>query len=403
MTSQMVLANTHGIAIASDTATTDSRSGAVQFGENKIFDLGPNHRVVVAHSSVVWIDDLPQSEAIRQWSNTLGEPLVSLDDYAQSFTDWFRLGRWQVSANTSRANAIACIQDHFAFIKRRYSRLEEVVWTDENALPGLELDLAHGEFHRLVLEGVEYLDSLENYEGLNLRRGQQLVEELDIDVFRLAGSYFVAPLLESSEVRRLIGITAALAITKAQYVPTASADLCFAGYGSEDAFPRFVKLSNRGSIGQNPLHLIHDRAAVNPAERENAFARTLAQDSAIRGFAFGMDDEVPNLVWQSLSREFANESEHYGGMEKPQRLLEESWGKARIALRDVSAEYYFFPFLNHVIHQPLLRLAEMAETFVELQKIQSEMSAAPTSVGGLVEVVTIDPANGVVWRKRLPN
>lgn len=402
MTSQMVLANTHGIAIASDTATTDSRSGAVQLGENKIFDLGSAHRVVVAHSSVVWIDDLPQSEAIRQWSKTLTEPLVSLDDYAQSFTDWFRMGRWKVSENTSRANAIACIQDHFAYIQQRFSRLEEVVWTDNDALPGMELDIAHGEFARMVEEGVEYLDSLDDYDAMSTARGEELLRELQIDVLRIAESFFAPPLFEDGRIQHLLNLSAALAITKAQYVPNASADLCFAGYGSGDVFPRLVRLSNRGSIGQYPLHLIHDLDEVNPADKSNAFARSLAQDSAIRGFAFGMDDEVPNLVWQSLSREFLNESARYGGPEKSQKLLEDSWRKARFAIRDVSREYFFMPFLSHVVHQPLVRLAEIVETLVELQKIQSEISAAPTSVGGMVEVVTVDPEHGVVWRKRLP-
>ena len=115
-----------------------------------------------------------------------------------------------------------------------------------------------------------------------------------------------------------------------------------------------------------------------------------------------MHDEVPNLVWQGLSREFTIEASRFGATEKTDRILEESWQKARLALRNVSRDYYFLPFLRHVIHQPLMRLAEMTETLIELQKIQSEVGNAPTSVGGLVEVVTIDPVNGVVWRKRLP-
>ena len=47
-------------------------------------------------------------------------------------------------------------------------------------------------------------------------------------------------------------------------------------------------------------------------------------------------------------------------------------------------------------------MSELVRTLVGLQATSSEAKDGPVSVGGLIEVVTIDRVNGIQWRSKLP-
>ena len=102
MTSQIILGNFGGVVLASDTASTNTRSQAVTLDHHKIVDLGPRHRVVVSLASSLWQDGIPQTTVIRQWANSLREPLVRLEDYAQSFRQWHEFGNLQYKKDATQ-------------------------------------------------------------------------------------------------------------------------------------------------------------------------------------------------------------------------------------------------------------------------------------------------------------
>lgn len=47
-------------------------------------------------------------------------------------------------------------------------------------------------------------------------------------------------------------------------------------------------------------------------------------------------------------------------------------------------------------------LADLAESLVGLQATSTYSKAGAATVGGLIEVVTIDRIKGVQWKRRLP-
>ena len=71
-------------------------------------------------------------------------------------------------------------------------------------------------------------------------------------------------------------------------------------------------------------------------------------------------------------------------------------------IEDYSWRAYVQPLLRRVASMNLHAMAELARTLVGLQATSSESKDGPVSVGGLIEVVTIDRIQGVQWKTRLP-
>ena len=70
--------------------------------------------------------------------------------------------------------------------------------------------------------------------------------------------------------------------------------------------------------------------------------------------------------------------------------------------RRVAWKSYVSPMLNQISGMNLFSMSELARTLVGLQATSSESKDGPVSVGGLIEVLTIDRTNGIQWRSKLP-
>ena len=85
MTSQIVLGNGHGIAVASDSAMTMGGRRTYDTSE-KIYPLPLPHAVAVLHAGNVVFHRMPYSTIISSWIQSIGDhQLRNLSDYVESF------------------------------------------------------------------------------------------------------------------------------------------------------------------------------------------------------------------------------------------------------------------------------------------------------------------------------
>jgi hypothetical protein len=88
MTSQVILINASGVAIASDSAMTFGNSRVYDTAE-KIFPLPEPHHVAVLHSGAVFLQDFTYQLLITEWATSLGTvQLRSVEQYQQNFLEW---------------------------------------------------------------------------------------------------------------------------------------------------------------------------------------------------------------------------------------------------------------------------------------------------------------------------
>lgn len=88
MTSQLVAVTQAGVAVASDTMTTWPSQNKTSPTANKIYELGPSHKVVVLHSGASFIGGLNYELLVREWALTQPSPLPALEDYPRVFLKW---------------------------------------------------------------------------------------------------------------------------------------------------------------------------------------------------------------------------------------------------------------------------------------------------------------------------
>jgi hypothetical protein len=70
-------------------------------------------------------------------------------------------------------------------------------------------------------------------------------------------------------------------------------------------------------------------------------------------------------------------------------------------LREISLSTYAYPLMDTVAAMSLIGLADLSESLIGIQAAATYSKSGAATVGGFVEVVTIDRQYGIRWRKRL--
>lgn len=393
MTCQVMLANFNGVAVASDTATTNTRSNAVSLGNHKIFELGGAHRVLVALAASAWQDGQPQSQTLLQWRNSLREPLLRLEDYVQSFNAWHSSGVIGSNDQQSSDNLKWCIIDHFKFLNRRVGESGVFDVAGDDWLPGMVESTIEQTVTEIFEEGLEWLRGLPNYPSIDDDVVIGLLERYEVNVDYLIFNELSRLELTDRQIE-ILKESVPLTISRAQYIPAGSTDLHFIGYGLEDSAPGIIELSNRGTIGDLPMQLVLPQLRIGAdAKGSTSLVKFAAQDSAIDAFFTGIEVNMMQRVKSSFDAEMQNTLGSKMGIVD----FEDAWDKVEDRIQFLQRRHFVTPFHEVVGSAPVDRLAELASTLVELQKIRSETDPGVNSVGGDVDVAVITADRGVEW------
>jgi len=110
MTSQVAVTNFSGIAVASDTfisMTTDD--GVKTMGNSqKIFEIGPAHKVLILHSGNVYINQISHWLQINEWMITQTIPHATLQAYIDAYISWSNSSKQLHMAETEEGCMNAC-------------------------------------------------------------------------------------------------------------------------------------------------------------------------------------------------------------------------------------------------------------------------------------------------------
>ena len=99
MTSQLILGNGNGLAIASDSAATyrdDAYGDRTYEDATKIRPLRDPHRVAILQVGGVNLLGMPVGVLLEEWHETLGPGRMPLEGYRDSFLSWLgpNLHKW---------------------------------------------------------------------------------------------------------------------------------------------------------------------------------------------------------------------------------------------------------------------------------------------------------------------
>ena len=404
MTSQIVLMNKLGLAVASDSSLTMTRGDnrRTYASAEKIFPLGPDHKVAILHSGVVEFMEHPFAVLLTEWVKSLQRPFGTLDDYVDSFCSWLA-HRQDLFPEESQAVFLESLVTKY-LLGVRSTILDELKYfniprDDWDTLEVLE------KVNGILSEDVEYLDGLSDLDGLNLKWAearyqtlqpaiQAAIEYVFDDVPRDAVSD-----LEYERIAKRI-------LFKRTFSQDYDARLAFVGYGEQSIYPRHIWVDFQGVVGDKPRHV---RDSLSILTNMSSSLRTHAQDEAIHTFlrafhpsffdiAKNYQDETIDLILAIIDDELEVISSEKV-TDKIAILREVRMDGISDEFNRTSKSGFVDPFTSTLSGLPSTSLGKMAENLIELQILRQSSQAIQDTVGGAVDVGVITLEKGFQWFK----
>jgi hypothetical protein len=390
MTSQIAIFNPLGVAVASDTVTTVISDKGTKTTNNaeKMWPLVGGHLVVVIVSGSVAANGIHSRLLVSEWNRTLEGPLPTLSSYAESFIKWLSDDSRLIPEESEKGEIHFYLNDHYYEIRRRVLADAEELQSDEDIFASFETH---------VRSAVEHLQALPLYEGMSDDLDSQLLTELDIDLDDKLNYIFKGfPGLDA--LRQQLKDSAPLVISRSQPMPS-DTDLAFIGFGADEYFATTVGVKCRGRYGKKARVALSEPFGIEAGETSGSI-KSFAQDSAIFGFLRGAQYGVLNTayeyVWDLIVAE--NEDNTEFGLAKARETID----GMRARVDNHMSEMYVSPMLDAIGSLSLKDVAELGEALVGIQAMRAVASPEPASVGGFIESLIIDRADGIRWVKRLP-
>ena len=401
MTSQVAITNFNGIAVASDTYVSLTTSEGIKTMGNteKIFELGPKHKVLILHSGNTDINGVSNWLQINEWILTLENPLSTLQDYVDTYLNWSNTSKGLHIPDSEISCLNYCLNDHYYYIKYRiqtaFEILSEQVNQEENPLSKADFEEEFSEsIKRIIEDGKLYLESLNNYPSFSDNDAAYALSKSGIDLKdKLDYIFSQYPLQEEDYVS--LSMQASLVLARAQNMDSDSI-LAFAGFGVSEPFGGSIRVRLRGYYAGGLRAQVDEKFSVSPGGNKSTISH-FAQGGAIYMFITGFHTQIRNKIMDFVENlvnlRIENDSGENVGAEIVDDLVEK--------LDEFSQNNFVGPLLSTVEGMSTLGLADFAESLVGLQITSTYSQNSTATVGGFIEVATIDRAHGVVWRKRL--
>lgn len=399
MTSQLIISNAQGIAIASDSAVTLGGGRRTLDTAEKLFPLPQPHRIAVLHSGIVTLHGLPYSLLLNEWSSSLGDlPLPTVEDYRSAFLTW--LGN-----NLQWLSEDRIVREWGEHLSRRFDIIRSGILerVEEDRL-GAGPEQAALDEAKAWATGLPTFAAFENVDDEWLATANSALAERVDKSFE----YWFDDIPRSAEIDAQIKAYAA-EFPRRRVTSDFTATLAFAGYGKIQLLPSTAICDITGALAGRLLYQLRD-VHTSVSDHDPIFSiQPLGQTSAIFLFLQGVESRMIEIASSAASRHLAD----------LQRQLEPHLSNrpgTEIAVKDIfealeddlseviedqvwrdSEERFVSPLRYAISGLPPATLADVARSLVELQALRQTTTAEQSTVGGPIDVAIISRAGGFEW------
>lgn len=391
MTSQVVVLNQRGVAVASDTVVTTLHGGRplrTFANQAKLVPLGSSQNVVIALAGDVSANGVDISLLLSEWRKHCTDSLGELPDYVTSFQNWLRADTWPISQESQVSTATGILLHYFTEIRDGVAALRDDTVT-KKAVELFSLAACVDDHYTSLLEEEHHSGATDESDAAWMNSASIDTDELINTVFDQRWDHLKADVEEARPGLRKL---APLVLSRIRESDS-GAELTFVGYGSHDFFPRAIKVGFLGRYGDS------DRIWTKEEVDHTSGVLTMAQSSAVMGFMNGVSDDAADLLKSmlhfSLSSSFKNPPDGHSSIRAFVDDLTQRW----LTLLNDSK---LTPLLDTIGSLSLRDIAELAESLVGIQALRANASTELPTVGGFIESLVIDRYEGVRWISRLP-
>jgi len=396
MTSQLILMNGFGVAVASDSVVTMGGTRRTYDTAEKVIPLNFPHRLAVLHSGAVRLHGLPFSVLVAEWASSLGDvPLRSVDQYRSSFISWLESNHQWFSTEVEFGDFIYQLEDAYKLIR---NEMLEVAENQDPETPEEKVLAVISEWTERLSGAPEFVSASESWvESVWRKREEKIRERLE---------YWFDDVVRSEEIDEMIVTYSRNYIRQGLFL--CRAELAFVGYGREEILPAWAGVHVAGFLEGELLTIDGDSQSADPLSRPYFGIVPLGQTEAIDLFLKGEDQGSVNCARRAAAREIESTRQSIHELiidEETKELIEQKFDElqqnARTAIHEESwkraEEVFLEPLRNAMAGLPVADLAVVAKSLVELQALRQTTTAEIGTVGGPIDVATISRDIGFRW------
>ena len=396
MTSQMILMNGFGVALASDSARTFGRQRTYETAE-KLIPLPSPHRLAVLHSGSVNIHGMPYSVLVNEWAASLGATkLRTVALYRQNFLSWLSDYHEWVSPKRSTDDFIGQLGALYRDIWNEIKKMEENLGSSEDPIQRC-LDIWHDKANML-----SEWPLLAHYEGDWTNNTYRTLK----DRIDRARDYWFDDIPMNDAISEQIEIVSRLYLERGHHLERS--ELAFVGYGEKQLLPSYALVEISGFVNDSLLYEMTREMIAPDLESGNFFAICpIGQSGAIDRFLLGVDYSTVDVAAGAAMDKFVK---HAHGIDQdepfdsstPLSEAERALGDAVSsaidqAFRTWSDKHFKQPLFGVIAALPLASLATAARSLIEIQSLSQTITGEMGTVGGPIDVAMISRENGFQW------
>lgn len=411
MTSEVVVMNRLGIALATDSAATVKiDNGRVKlFHADKLFMLSKRHPVGVMTYNNSSLLGVPWEVVVKMYRQKLDlHKFDTLEEYAQDFISYLGNNSQLFPVELQNGHYLELVKSFFEGIRDRIDRIN----FEHYRYTGKDDSAANNQVaKRIILETLGTWNEKEVVSCFEPSIGADMSGQFSGQIHKLVQDNFATWQIDA-EAQTALRQLASYIISKDEILPASLSGVVIAGFGAKQHFPVMVAYE-LGEIYSGRIkykHVETERIDSDNPSVVKPFADTEMVDTflngispilkrrlqkAITGLMLGVSDVVIDGL-SGISRKRKNAYK-----EKSRPIIEDVVISSILARFEKYKDEHALPVEQAIAFLPKNELAHVAASLVNLNIFQKRMSTnEDETVGGPIDVAVISKGDGFVWIAR---
>jgi hypothetical protein len=408
MTSEVIVMNSLGVALAADSAATvtSGRGRKVFNSADKLFMLSQKHPVGVMIYENAFLAGVPWEAILKVFRRRLGaREFPRLEDYTQELIRFLNEDRVLSSSEAQDFYYQRAVEKLFASLAKKQRASLKAAYAR-----GDDPDEASVAQELIFAERDKWLNGPDT-ECFDPKTGANLAARFSGQINDLSAKFFGGPpplhresVLALAELSRLI-------VSKARIQVETMTGVVIAGFGCDEYFPT-AQIVEVGEVFDNRLkyrikatkRITHENSsevvAFAQSEMVNTFLHGINPTSNVliveqlTDFIIGLQQEMIEAITDLAPERQKHWIEAFrpGTIDDVSKLLQ--------GLESDRQDRHLKPIKEAIASMPKDELASAAARLVGLNSFQKRMSLTDETVGGPIDVAVISKGDGFIWIDR---
>lgn len=407
MTSEVVVMNRLGIALASDSAATVYNNGRAKvYHADKLFMLSSQHPVGVMIYNNSQLLGVPWETILKMYRKKLGlGKFDTLEEYAADLIKY-------IDGNDHLFPLAVQDQFYLNLIRTLFNSINEKVkdaiyqdYKDE------DIDLEGDVAHEIIQEMLTEWRAKKDIECFDIAIGAKMAGKFSSDINQITMSYHEAWKIKTEDIGALRELMI-LVISKEEILTETLSGLVIAGFGENEYFP-VMQAFELGEIYEGKLKykkLKPEKIDSKTPSIVKPYAESEMVDTFLNGISPPLELKLIEEIGDLIIGLPAATIDLLSGISKKrkQEYKDQILPNSKAMFINVIKEFYSYRIKKHldpirqsIAYLPKNELAHVAASLVNLNSFQKRMSISEDeTVGGPIDVAVISKGDGFVWIER---